>query len=80
MNCGVLIMFKPITKVLKKGASAVWYDQKAFNDYSRGEISIEECMDKFFNNNQVKKEERAEITQDLFKKWLYTEGYGCNGL
>lgn len=74
-------MFKPITKVLKKGLNATRIDQKIFNDYSKGVISLNDCMSMFFKNNRVSKTEQEAITQDLFKAWLYTEGYGCrNGI
>ena len=69
-------MFDPIIKVLKKGVNASMNDQKAFNKYSRGLMTIEECMDWFFYNNKVREADRQKISQDLFKAWLYTEGYG----
>lgn len=69
-------MFRPITKVLKKGIKAAGEDQKRFNAYSKGLITLEECMDWFFYNNNVRQQDREKITAELFKAWLYTEGYG----
>ena len=69
-------MFEPITKVLKKGINAAGEDQKRFNAYSKGKITLEECMDWFFYNNNVRQQDREKITAELFKAWLYTEGYG----
>lgn len=69
-------MFRPITKVLKKGIKAAQEDQKRFNQYAQGKISLDECLEWFFWNNNVKPKDREAITKDLFKNWLYVEGYG----
>lgn len=69
-------MFEPISRVLKKSLNSVRLDQKIFNEYSKGKMSLETCMEMFFRNNNVKDDARALITEDLFKAWLYTEGYG----
>lgn len=69
-------MFEPITKVLKKGNGAANEDQKRFNQYSRGIISIDECLSWFFFNNKVRDRDRKAITHDLFNQWLRSLGYG----
>ncbi len=69
-------IFNPIRRVLKKGSTASRFDQSLFNKYSKGQIDIEECMSSFFYNNKVEGRDREKITEELFKAWLYSEGYG----
>ena len=69
-------VFNPIRRSLKKGLTASRFDQSIFNKYSKGKISLEECMSSFFYNNGVKEKDREKITEEMFKAWLYSEGYG----
>lgn len=69
--------FEVINKLLKKGTNAARGDQQAFNKYSKGIITFEECKTCFFNNNGIyRREERELITDELLKEWIYSPGYG----
>lgn len=67
-----------IQQVLKKGERNAFSDTKAFNDYNKNIISLEECRDIFFKNNEVSKENQELITLNYFKGWLNELGYGGN--
>lgn len=65
-----------IRRYLKRGHTASSHDQKAFNKYSKGEMTLEECKSRFFYNNGIKSEkERSIITDELFIEWLGTIGF-----
>ena len=61
--------------VLKKGAHIAHSDQKLFNDYERGDITLQECKKLFFENNKVDRESQMLITDSVFKEWLNGIGY-----
>ena len=65
-------MFENIQKHLKPSARDD--DIKNFNLLRWGDISIEECRDRFVHSNRIP----VEIPTDLFEVWLKSEGWLCN--
>lgn len=62
-------MFENIQKHLKPSARDV--DIKNFNLLRWGDISIEECRDRFVKSNRIP----VEIPVDVFEVWLKSEGW-----
>lgn len=64
-------MFEDIQRYLKPSARDE--DVKNFNALRWGEITIEECRDRFVKANKIPK--NVLITTIEFKQWLLTEGW-----
>lgn len=71
-------VFEEIQRILKRSARDK--DNQIFRSYNLGEITIEDCLEKFFANNYATDEQRKEVTTDMFKEWLRTEGWWDHAL
>lgn len=60
-------------KLLRKTDKAVREDQKTFNAWFRKEITTEECIKRFKENNKIKSDFIIDV--ELFEYWLYGLGY-----
>jgi len=63
-----------IQRLLNKSSNSANEDCRAFNMYYNGEITIEECLEKFYANNRIPNKDRI-ITVQEFKNWLKGLGY-----
>lgn len=68
-----------IQQILNKSENAQRMDQIAFNQYSKGEITLEECLKQFYINNRVANQDKL-ITLPMFKEWLESIGYGISDI
>lgn len=62
-------MFDDIQKYLRPSARDE--DIRNFNSFRWGEITIEECRDRFVKSNRIP----VEIPTDVFEEWLKSEGW-----
>ncbi len=64
-----------IQMMLKDSENAIMLDRAAFNRYHQKEITLEECMERFYRNNNVPNQDKI-LTPQMFKEWLKGLGYG----
>ena len=62
-------MFDDVQRYLRPSARDE--DIKNFNSLRWGDISIEECRDRFVKSNRIP----VEIPVDVFELWLMSEGW-----
>ena len=65
-------MFDDIQRYLRPSARDE--DIKNFNSLRWGDISLEECRDRFVKSNRIP----VKIPVDVFEDWLKSEGWLCN--
>lgn len=69
-------MFEIIQENLKKTQDSANFDKSAFEDWIAHRISIEECRERFFKNNEINSLQiRSAITINLFLMWLRSLGW-----
>lgn len=61
-------------EVLKKGSSAVTYDQKIFREFKQNKITLRECFEWFMKNNLGYVDE-TYWNPKAFAKWIRSLGY-----
>lgn len=63
------------SKILKSGSAAVSYDNKIFNEYHDGKITLRECFEWFMKNSNVGGINESYWDPKQFKAWLRGLGY-----
>lgn len=69
-------MFDDIQRNLKKSVDSAINDKLAFEEWLQRKITIEECRERFFRNNNIHRTaEKRKITIDIFISWLHSLGW-----
>jgi len=68
-----------IQESLKKGGYVASQDQLVFTKYMFRKITLQECKQSFFKNNDVIYYHQVQITDELFKEWLKSIWYVQRG-
>lgn len=63
------------SKILKSGVSSASYDNKIFNEYHIGRISLRECFEWFMKNSTIGGVNEKYWDPKQFKMWLRSLGY-----
>lgn len=66
-----------IQRLLNKSKNSADADCRSFNMYHNGDITIEECLIRFYANNRIKNEDQI-INIKEFEEWLKSIGYRRN--
>ena len=63
------------SKILKSGSAAVSFDNKVFNAYNDGKLSLRECFEWFMKNSVVGGVNEKYWDPTQFRLWLKSLGY-----
>ena len=64
-----------IQRSLRSGEYSRALDMSLFAKYRLGRITLNECKEQFFKNNQVIEARRMFITDEVFRVWLESLGW-----